>query len=93
MSAYLNQTAVYRRKTGTDARGQPVYSAAEIVPCRRRSDTRLVLIAEGQAVKSETIYYLAVTARYGDELDGRLITAVSEWVSIDGEPWGCKAVT
>lgn len=93
LSAYLNQTTVYRRKTGTDARGQPLYSAAETVACRRRSDTRLVLAADGQAVKCETVYYLAVTAREGDELDGRVVTAVSEWVNIDGEPWGCKAVT
>lgn len=93
LSTYLNQTAAYRRRSGTDARGQPLYSAVEAIPCRRRSGTSLVLTADGQALKCETVYYLGLTAREGDELDGKLITAVSEWVNIDGDSWGCKAVT
>lgn len=92
LSVYLNQTCELRRCTGSDMRGQPVYSAPITVPCRRQERTQNTISANEQTVNHQTIYYLSEHLSAGDTLDGHIVSAVYPMTAFDGSFSGCKAV-
>jgi hypothetical protein len=91
LSAYLNQTAQYQRRTGTDNRGQGVYGSASTVACRKQAKTQHILTATGSTVKTNHVYYLTDSVAEGDVLDGKVVITVIPWAGLGGEIIGYKA--
>jgi hypothetical protein len=92
LEIYLNQTAVYKAKTGNDARGQPTYSAEKTIPCRMQSKAQAVLTTTGRTVVPQHTYYTMQEIKEGDMLDGKIIKAVSTQTGLNGEILGYKGV-
>ena len=92
LNSYLNQTAVYRSKTGTSDRGQPIYGEPMNIPCRKQDKAQNVLMSTAQTVRTQHIYYCKNTVNEGDMLDDKIVTAVSVWRGLGGEILGFKAV-
>ena len=92
LNSYLNQTAEYRKKTGTDDRGQPIYGDQIAIACRYQPKLQNVVTAMGQTVQTQHIYYTTQAVNEGDRLNGKVIMAVSVWHGLNGEAMGYKAV-
>ena len=92
LSSYLNQSAEYQQKTGTDDRGQPIYAAPVSINCRKQEKIQNILTATGQAVQTQHSYYLTTPVKEDDQLEGRRVMAVSVWRGLGGEVLGYKAV-
>lgn len=76
---------------GTDARGQPVFSAAVSVTCRKQEKTQNIMDKTGQTVKIQTVYYLSNPVSVGDEIDGKTVLLVTTMTNLFGETDGYKA--
>lgn len=92
LNSYLNQTAVYHCKTGTDDRGQPIYGEPINIPCRHQPKIQNILTKDGQTVQTQHVYYLDAGVHEGDILNGKIVMAVSVWHGLNGEVMGYKAV-
>lgn len=92
LSGYLNQTAIYKPKTGTDDRGQPIYGEAVNIACRHQPKIQNILTNTAQTVQTQHVYYLTNHITEGGMLNGKIIMAVSEWVDLSGGIVGYKAV-
>lgn len=92
LNSYLNQTAVYHCKTGTDDRGQPIYGDQIAITCRYQPKLQNVVTATGQTVQTQHIYYTTQAVNEGDMLNGKIVMAVSTWYGLNGEVMGYKAV-
>ena len=92
LNNYLNQTAEYRKKTGTGDRGQPIYADAVTIACRCQLKLQNVVTATGQMVQTQHIYYTTQAVNEGDMLNGKIVMAVSTWYGLNGEAMGYKAV-
>lgn len=89
---YLNQTCTLRYKTGTDARGHPVYGEPLSVPCRLQEKYQLIQTANGETVPVNHICYMTEKVSVGDSINGLTVHAVDNWVDLDGDIIGYKAV-
>ena len=98
LGAYLTQTAAYQAALRDvdglvmDKWGQAQYAAAVARPCRRQQKAREFLTANGQAIKTTTVYYLEDEVFEGDLLDGKRVAEVSLWANLGGGAIGWKAV-
>lgn len=92
LSAYLNQTAVFKACTGTDDRGQPVYGLPSVIKCRKQAKVQNVLTETGQSIRTQHVYYTKSQVSEGDLLDGKVIMGVSAWTGLNGEILGYMAV-
>ena len=84
----LNQTATWKRKTGNDGYGQPVFALPTTIKVRWEGKRRLVRDAQGNQVVSEARVYCIDGVSTGDVLTygGRdwIAIAVSEVPDLNG---------
>ena len=92
LEEYLNQSAEIQRKTGTNQRGQPIFSESETVQCRIQKKHTLVQKSASETISAEHICYLVNEIAVGDKIDGLTVLAVDNWVDLDGEIIGYKVV-
>lgn len=78
ISAYLNQTVVWRRQVGIDAYGRPEWET-KTIPARWEGKRQLVRNVEGREVVSEARMFCLAPVQPGDELEyeGRTWTAIA----------------
>lgn len=85
---YLNQTAQWYQKTGTNAYGEPEFAAPVQIKVRWEGKRRLVRNAQGEEVVSEARVFCLKAVATGDKLEygGRQwpVIAVSEMPGLDG---------
>jgi hypothetical protein len=88
IEGYLNQRAVWKRKTGQNEYGEPVTSS-KIIKVRWEGKRRLVRDNEGREVVSEARVFCIEPVNPGDKLeyDGREwpVIAVSIVPGLDGK--------
>lgn len=88
IEGYLNQRAVWKRKTGQNEYGEPSTSSKSI-KVRWEGKRRLVRDNEGREVVSEARVFCTEAVKPGDELefDGRRwsVIAVSTVPGLDGK--------
>ena len=88
IEGYLNQRAVWKRKTGSNEYGEPVTSS-KTIKVRWEGKRRLVRDNEGREVVSEARAFCIEPVKPGDELefDGRSwpVIAVSTVPGLDGK--------
>lgn len=92
LTDYLNQTCTLRHKNGTDMRSQPVYSNPLKVPCRLVEKYQFIQTAKGETVPVNHICYMTEKVSVGDSINGLTVHAVNNWVDLEGEIIGYKAV-
>ena len=88
IEGYLNQKAVWKRKTGSNEYGEPV-TKQKTIKVRWEGKRRLVRDNEGREVVSEARVFCTEAVKPGDELefDGRRwpVIAVSTVPGLDGK--------
>ena len=88
IEGYLNQRAVWKRKTGSNEYGEPV-TKQKTIKVRWEGKRRLVRDNEGREVVSEARVFCTDSVKPGDELefDGRRwpVIAVSTVPDLDGK--------
>ena len=88
IDGYLNQRAVWKRKTGQNEYGEPV-TKQKTIKVRWEGKRRLVRDNEGREVVSEARVFCTEAVKPGDELeyDGRSwpVIAVSTVPGLDGK--------
>ena len=99
LDSYLNQEVEYtqaaRNPDGTvqmSNRGEVVYLAPVVIPCRKQRREREILTADAQIIKTDYVFYTEQQVQTDDLLDGRRVQNVSEWVDLGGDIVGYKAV-
>ncbi|MPW25950.1 hypothetical protein GC105_09120 [Alkalibaculum sp. M08DMB] len=92
LDGYLNQTVDFSARTGTDDRGQPIYSEVLSIPCRYQSKIQNIVTSTGQMLQAQHVYYTKDAIQEGDKLNGLVVMAVADWVDLFGEKIGYKAV-
>jgi len=92
LNDYLNQTAELLHKTGTNQRGQPVFSESVTIPCRIQKKHTLIRKSDSEIISAEHICYLADKVETGDKINGLTVISVNDMVNFDGEIIGYKAV-
>lgn len=92
LNDYLNQTAELQRQTGTNQRGQPVFSECQEVQCRLQQRHSLIKKSDSEVISAEHVCYLADEVRTGDKINGLTVLAVNDMINLDGEIIGYKAV-
>lgn len=92
LESYLNQTCTLRHKNGTDPRGQPVYGNPLKTPCRLVEKYQLIQTAKSETVPVNHICYMTEKVSVGDSINGLTVHAVNNWVDLEGEIIGYKAV-
>ena len=90
----LNQTILYKRRTGVSDTGRPLYEPPVSVPCRLEDDRRLVRNEQGQEVVSESVLFtdFRVYPQDAFEVDGKDIRViqVSNKVGLNGQFDHCE---
>ena len=78
IEGYLNQRAVWKRKTGSNEYGEPTTSS-KTISVRWEGKRRLVRDNQGREVVSEARVFCIETVKPGDELefDGRRWTVIA----------------
>ncbi len=89
---YLNQNVVLCHRTGTNQRGQPVFSESVTVPCRIQKKHTLIQKSDSEIVSAEYVCYLTDEVKTGDKINGFTILSVSNMVDLNGEIIGFRAV-
>ena len=88
IEGYLNQRAVWKRKTGSNEYGEPV-TRQKTINVRWEGKRRLVRDNQGREVVSEARVFCTEAVKPGDELefDGRSwpVIAVSTVPGLDGK--------
>lgn len=92
LESYLNQSCTINHNNGTDPRGQPVYSKPVEVPCRLVEKYQLIQTANGETVPVNHICYLTEKIAVGDTVNGLTVHAVDNWIDLNGDIIGYKAV-
>lgn len=92
LNDYFNQTAELQRQTGTNQRGQPVFSECQEVQCRLQQRHSLIKKSDSEVISAEHVCYLADEVRTGDKINGLTVLAVNDMINLDGEIIGYKAV-
>jgi len=89
IKGYLNQTAKWNRKTGTNSYGEPTFATPADIKVRWEGKRRLVRDNEGREVVSEARVFCTEAMKPGDELEyGELkwpVIAISTIPNIDGK--------
>ncbi len=89
---YLNQNVVLCHRTGTNQRGQPVFSESVTVPCRIQKKHTLIQKSDCEIISAEYVCYLTDEVKTGDKINGFTILSVSNMVDLNGEIIGFRAV-
>ncbi|ABB14419.1 hypothetical protein [Carboxydothermus hydrogenoformans] len=88
MTEYLNQTAKWYKKIGTDAYGKPIYAAPVEVPCRFEGGMKLIKDKNGKDAVSQGKFYVTFKPGIEDKLEyeGREYTILNyeDTVDLDG---------
>ena len=75
---YLNQTAIWRKKTSEGDYNRPVLAADKAIPCRWEGRTRLIKNPRGEMVQSTATVIVTESVETGDVLvkDGHTFTVL-----------------
>jgi len=88
MTEYMNQTAKWYKKTGTDAYGKPIYDTPVDVLCRFEGGMKLIKDKNGKDTLSQGRFYVAFKPGLEDmlEYEGRayIILNYEDTVDLDG---------
>jgi len=85
LSRYLNQTAIWKKKTGTlNGYGKPERVEAPL-KCRIEKRIRLVKDQFGKEVVSDSTIYTEAAVTADDAVDGRPVLAVTDMVDVAGK--------
>lgn len=100
MTKFLKQTCTFEEAV-RDSKGQlvmnkygePTYKRSCTLKCRREGATKDVLTSNGAVIRSESIYYTdeSQLIRTDDKLDGKIVTAVSEYTNEHGKVEGYES--
>lgn len=85
IDGYINQTAVWRPKTGNDQYGRPVYGAPTTIKCRWEDRLDLRRNSEGVAIDTVAVCYCRENVKENDQLtfNGRAHVVKS----VTDQPW------
>lgn len=92
LNDYLNQTAELQRQTGTNQRGQPIFSEIITVQCRLQQRHSLIKKSDSEVISTEHVCYLTDEVSTGDKINGLEVVSVSNMINLDGEIIGYRAV-
>lgn len=80
----LNQVALLKRRSGTDAFNKPDYSEDVFIAVRKEGKNKLVRDILGNEVVSNTTVFCTVPVKPNDLIDEAVVISVSEMVEKDG---------
>lgn len=92
LSKYLNQTAVWDKKTGVNDYNEPVCNTYVINVRKVKKDT-LTIVTGGNKVLSKATFTTKEIIQEGDRLDGYVVLSVEEMTGYNGKAIGYIAKT
>lgn len=90
---FLNQTAQYQQRVGTDDYGEDLYAEARPIKARIERTSKMIQTPDGSIHAARTTYYLNQQVNVGDKLDGEYVIDVFNYVWRDGSTQGWEATT
>jgi len=83
ISAYANQTAIWRKVTSINEYNEPTYATSNI-KCRKETGFKMIRNAQGQETVSSATVFTEAAVEVNDLLDGKVVIAVDVETTFSG---------
>jgi len=84
IEAYLNQTAVWYKRTGVNKFNEPTFADAVTIPCRIERKIKLFSKTDSEMIKSDTTVWTKVAVLVGDKIGDRVVQWVEDMQGLTG---------
>ena len=88
----MNQTAVWKHKTGTNEYTESIYAPEASIPARIEERVRLVKDKTGNQVISRSTVFTMAQIKVDDLVDGKVALAVNNNTGLDGSIEGYEVM-